>query len=112
VSVTTALPLLVVLLLIFVLGEMLWAPLSQGLIARIAPDDMRGAYLGAGGAMWPAAFALGPLMGLQVRSAFGDTAMWVAVAITGALSIALYSVATRLAGRGAAYTGRPAPPVL
>ncbi len=112
VSVSTALPLLVVLLLIFVLGEMLWAPLSQNLIARIAPDDMRGAYLGAGGAMWPAAFALGPLIGLQVRSAFGDTAMWVAVAIAGACAIALYAVATRLAGRGAAYTGRPAPPVL
>jgi MFS family permease len=112
VSVSTALPLLVVLLLIFVLGEMLWTPLSQGLIARIAPDDMRGAYLGAGGAMWPAAFALGPLLGLQVRSAFGDTAMWVAVAITGAAAIALYTVAMRLAGRGAALVGNPAPPAV
>jgi MFS family permease len=112
VPVSTALPLLVVLLLIFVLGEMLWAPPSLGLIARIAPDDMRGAYLGAGNAMWPAAFALGPLIGLQVRSALGDTAMWIAIAIAGALAVALYAVATRLAERGAAYTGRPAPPVL
>ena len=34
--------------------------------------------------MWPTAFALGPLLGLQVRSAFGDTAMWFSVAIIGA----------------------------
>jgi predicted MFS family arabinose efflux permease len=98
VSVSTALPLLVLMLLLFVLGEMLWGPPSQGLIARLAPDDMRGAYFGASSAMWPAAFALGPLIGLQVRGAFGDTAMWCSVAVTGALAIALYGVAVRLAG--------------
>jgi MFS family permease len=107
VSVTTALPLLILMLLLFVLGEMLWGPPSQGLIARLAPDEMRGAYLGASGAMWPAAFALGPLIGLQIRSAFGDTAMWVGIALIGLAAIALYAVATRIAGRG--IHGRPAP---
>ena len=111
VSVSTAIPLVVVLLLIFVLGEMLWAPPSQALIARIAPDDLRGAYLGAGGAMWPAAFALGPLIGLQVRSAYGDTAMWIAIAIAGAIAIALYAIATRLAGRSGQVVARSAPPI-
>ena len=104
VAVSTALPLLILLLLLFVLGEMLWGPPSQGLIARLAPDDMRGAYFGASSAMIPAAFALGPLIGLQVRSAFGDTAMWCSVAITGALAIALYAVAVRLAGRSARHS--------
>jgi MFS family permease len=111
VTVSAAIPLVIVLLLIFVLGEMLWAPPSQALIARIAPDDLRGAYLGAGGAMWPAAFALGPLIGLQVRSAFGDTAMWIAIAIAGLIAIALYAVATRLAGRSIQMTARSAPPI-
>ena len=104
VAVSTALPLLILLLLLFVLGEMLWGPPSQGLIARLAPDDMRGAYFGASSAMIPAAFALGPLIGLQVRSAFGDTAMWCSVAITGALAIALYAVAVRLAGRSVRHS--------
>jgi MFS family permease len=112
VAVSTAIPLVVLLLLIFVLGEMLWAPPSQAMIARIAPDDLRGAYLGAGGAMWPVAFALGPLIGLQVRSAYGDTAMWFAIAIAGVIAIALYAVATRLAGRSAQLVARPAPPIL
>jgi MFS family permease len=104
VAVSTALPLLILLLLLFVLGEMLWGPPSQGLIARLAPDDMRGAYFGASSAMIPAAFAIGPLIGLQVRSAFGDTAMWCSVAITGALAIALYAVAVRFAGRSARHS--------
>jgi predicted MFS family arabinose efflux permease len=101
VAVSTALPLLILMLVLFVLGEMLWVPPSQALIARLAPDEKRGAYLGASGAMWPAAFALGPLLGLQVRSALGDTAMWCAVATVGALSIALYGVAERRAERSA-----------
>jgi predicted MFS family arabinose efflux permease len=110
-SLSTAIPLLVVLLLIFVLGEMLWGPPSLGLIARIAPADMRGAYLGASGAMWPAAFALGPLIGLQVRSSLGDTAMWVAMAIIACFAIIAYGIAADHVGRGATRTGRPVPPV-
>jgi MFS family permease len=101
VSVSTALPLLILMLLLFVLGEMLWVPPSQGMIARLAPDEMRGAYLGASSAMWPVAFALGPLIGLQVRSAFGDTAMWVAIVLIGGLAVALYGIAERLGGRSA-----------
>ncbi|HEY1480161.1 MAG TPA: MFS transporter [Gaiellales bacterium] len=101
VAVSTALPLLVLLLLLFVLGEMLWVPPSQALVARLAPDETRGAYLGASSATWTAAFAIGPLIGLQVRSSLGDTAMWCAVAIIGVLAIALYALTERLAGRGA-----------
>ena len=110
VSVSTALPLLVLMLLIFVLGEMLWVPPSQGLIVRLAPDEMRGAYLGASSATWPAAFALGPLIGLQVRSAFGDTAMWISSRSPGALAIALYARRARLAGRGVRRILTAAPP--
>jgi MFS family permease len=101
VAVSTAVPLLILMLLLFVFGEMLWVPPSQALIARLAPDGKRGAYIGASNAMWPAAFALGPLVGLQVRSAFGDDAMWLAVAIIGAVAIAFYGIAERLAGRSA-----------
>jgi MFS family permease len=101
VTVSTALPLLVLLLLTFVVGEMLWVPPSQALVARLAPEETRGAYLGASSASWTAAFALAPLIGLQVRSSLGDTAMWCAVAIIGGLAIVLYGVTERLAGRSA-----------
>jgi predicted MFS family arabinose efflux permease len=100
-AVSAALPVLVLMLLVFVLGEMLWVPPSQAVVARSAPDDMRGAYLGASSAALPAALATAPLIGLHVRGAFGDSAMWIFVAIAGALAIALYGAAVRFAGRHA-----------
>jgi predicted MFS family arabinose efflux permease len=109
-SVSAALPLLILMLVLFVLGEMLGVPPSQGLIARLAPEEKRGAYLGASGATWPAAFALGPLVGLQVRGALGDSAMWCAVAIIGGLAIVLYAIAERISGRGTESSRRPVPP--
>jgi MFS family permease len=99
VTVSAALPLVILILVLFVIGEMLWGPPSQGLIARMAPEDMRGAYFGASAAMWPVGFALGPLIGLRVRSSLGDTAMWCSVAIIGALAIAFYGLAEGRAGR-------------
>jgi MFS family permease len=101
VQVSTAIPLVVVLLLVFVVGEMLWVPTSQALISRIAPAGTRGAFLGAIGASQPIAASLGPLVGLQLRSSFGDTVMWLWVAAAGAVAIASYALAVRYSGRDA-----------
>ena len=37
----------VVVMLVFVIGEMLWVPTSQAIAAGLAPEDIRGAYMGA-----------------------------------------------------------------
>ena len=39
----------VVVMLVFVFGEMLWVPTSQAIVAGLAPEDIRGAYMGAFG---------------------------------------------------------------
>jgi predicted MFS family arabinose efflux permease len=62
---------------VFVIGEMLWVPTSQAVVARIAPADIRGAYIGAFGSTFAIGFALTPFIGLQVRGAAGDPAMWI-----------------------------------
>ena len=59
----------VVVLLVFVTGEMLWVPTSQAIVARLAPADIRGAYMGAFGSTSSVGFALGPFAGLQLRGA-------------------------------------------
>jgi MFS family permease len=69
-----------VLIVIFVTGEMLWVPTSQTVASAFAPPDLRGAYMGVYGSASQAAFALTPFAGLQIRAAFGDAAMWRAVA--------------------------------
>jgi MFS family permease len=71
----------VVVVVVFVIGEMLWVPTSQSVASAFAPPDLRGAYMGVYGSASQAAFALTPFAGLQIRAAFGDAAMWRAVAV-------------------------------
>ncbi|MBA3348488.1 MAG: MFS transporter [Actinobacteria bacterium] len=92
-SVSAAIPVIAVVIVVFVIGEMLWVPTSQSVIAGLAPEDVRGAYMGAFGATSAAGFALAPFFGLQVRDVYGDGAMWgmfaafsVVAAVLGALA--------------------------
>jgi predicted MFS family arabinose efflux permease len=109
-GVSSALPLIVFVLVVFVIGEMLWVPTSQSIVAGLAPDDLRGAYMGAFGGTAAAGFALAPFLGLQVRGAAGDTAMWAAFAVAAVVAVVLGVVAIRgtsgpLAGRRARSAG-------
>ena len=90
-TVSGSVPMFAVVILIFVIGEMLWVPTSQAIVAGLAPVDVRGAYMGAFGSTAAFGFALGPFVGFQLRGAHGDDAAWlffagvaVAAAITGA----------------------------
>jgi predicted MFS family arabinose efflux permease len=81
------------LMTVFVLGEMLWVPTSQTVVARFAPADVRGAYMGVYGSTSQAAWALTPFLGLQVRHAFGDATMWAAVAAVSVVAATVGAVA-------------------
>jgi dipeptide/tripeptide permease len=98
----TSLAALVVVLLLFVLGEMLWVPVSQTIAAAMAPADLRGAYMGAFGSSSAVGFALGPLASLQLRGASGDDAMWIFLAAVSLAAATVGVVAVRAAH------GRPA----
>lgn len=93
-SANASIPMFTFVIVVFVIGEMLWVPTSQAIVARLAPADVRGAYMGAFGSTAAVGFALGPFTGLQLRGASGDAAMWsffaavsVAAAVTGALAV-------------------------
>lgn len=90
---------LAVVVIVFVIGEMLWIPTAQAVVAALAPADIRGAYMGAYGGTWSIAWALTPFLGLEVRHAYGDTTMWFCVACLGAVAAVLGVIAAR--GRGA-----------
>ncbi len=100
--VSAAIPVIVVVVVVFVIGEMLWIPTSQAAVASFAPADIRGAYMGFFGASWSIAWALGPFLGLQVRTNWGDTTMW--------FCTAAISIVAGLTG-AAAVRGRRAVPV-
>ena len=98
---SAAIPIILVVLVLFVIGEMLWVPTSQSIVAGLAPDDLRGAYMGAFGSMGAAGFALAPFTALQVRAASGDDAMWAMFAGISLVSALLGIVACRGVGSGA-----------
>lgn len=98
-NVSAAIPLVALVVLVFVIGEMLWIPTSQAVVSAMAPVDIRGAYMGVFGGSWAIAWALAPFFGLQVRSAFGDAAMWTCVAAISLVAGATGATAAR--GRGA-----------
>ena len=76
-TVTQAVAVVVAVIVVFVVGEMLWVPSSQSVVAGMAPEDVRGAYMGAFGSAPAVAFALAPFIGLSVRNHWGDATMWV-----------------------------------
>lgn len=95
------LAIVVIVIVVFVVGEMLWVPTSQAVIAELAPADIRGAYMGAFGSAPAIGFALSPLIGLQVRNSFGDDATWTlypVVAVVAAILGGLACIGVR--GRG------------
>ncbi len=93
-SVDDAVPVVALLVVVFVVGEMLWVPTSQTVAAELAPADIRGAYMGVYGSSAQVAWALTPFAGLQIRHALGDSAMWDCVAAL--------SLVAAVAGAGAA----------
>src|SRR5262249_39824478 len=75
-NVNAAIPVIAVVIIIFVIGEMPWVPTSQAVVAALAPADIRGAYMGAFGGTWSVGWAATPFLGLQVRHEYGDATMW------------------------------------
>jgi hypothetical protein len=86
---------LVLIMLVFVTGEMLWAPTAEALVARLAPAHGRGAYMSTLGIAGGAGAALTPALGLHVRAAAGDEAMWLLVATVSLVAGMLYVLAAR-----------------
>jgi predicted MFS family arabinose efflux permease len=93
---SAAIPIVLIVIVVFVIGEMLWIPTSQAAVAAFSPKDLRGAYMGFFGSSWSVAWALGPFLGLQIRAAWGDATMWEAAAVVSVLA----GVSGALAVRG------------
>ena len=94
-GVVDAVPVVIAIVIVFVLGEMLWVPTLQAIAVDHAPAAQRGAYMGAFNATGGAAFALAPLLGLSVMSRAGDEAMWATMAILAVLGSLVFVVVLR-----------------
>ena len=68
---------------VWTLGEIVTAGLGAAIVADLAPVSMRGRYSGAYGAVWSAAYLLGPLGGTRLL-ALGAPVLWVTCGLMGA----------------------------
>jgi MFS family permease len=106
-GIAAGLPMLVVTAVIWTLGEMLYAPVTGAFVAGLAPERLRGRYMGLWHSSWSVGMLLGPMMGtwLYARS---PNALWTACTVMGvaAALLALVKPAVRT------QAVRPAMPVL
>jgi MFS family permease len=82
------LPALAVTVMIWTLGEIVYAPVASAYVADIAPEHLRGRYHGAWGLMWGLAFVLAPVIGAAIF-AWNHDALWVLCGVLGVVSALL-----------------------
>ena len=69
-------PMHLVAITVWTLGEILQAGQLGALVASIAPEHLRGRYMGTFGFSFGAAAFLAPALGTQVLSRYGEDALW------------------------------------
>jgi MFS family permease len=69
--------LLLVVMVIFTLGEMISSPVGHNYVAALAPDDMRGRYMGVLGISWGSAAMVGPVAGITLFE-YSPALLWTA----------------------------------
>jgi MFS family permease len=84
-ALTRTLPLLVVTVVLFTLGEMVAMPVAGAYVADLAPAHQRGLYMGTYGLVWSVAFICGPSLGMLLFTA-SPLALWSICGLLGILA--------------------------
>lgn len=82
--------LFLVAMVIITIGEMLVSPVSQSIVARLAPEAMRGRYMAAYGFSWIIPSALGPLLAGLVMDNLDPRWVWYGAGLIGLVAAAAY----------------------
>lgn len=79
---------LAITVVIWTLGEMISSPVSSAYVAGLAPEELRGRYMGGWGLMWSLGLTLGPSLG-TILYGKNPVFVWVGCAVLGAISALL-----------------------
>jgi MFS family permease len=80
-----------VAMLIVTVGEMIVVPVGQAIVARIAPEAMRGRYMASYGLSWTIPSAVGPWAAGLIMDNYDPNWVWYASGIASALSVVGFS---------------------
>ncbi|MBN2550493.1 MAG: MFS transporter [Anaerolineales bacterium] len=86
-------------MVIITIGEMLVSPVGQAIVARLAPEEMRGRYMAVFGFSWVIPTAVGPLLSGIVMDHFNSLWLWYAAGIIGLAAAAAYYLMEVRVGR-------------
>ena len=71
----SSIPMLVLCMVVFTLGEMIAMPVAGAYVADLSPPHMRGRYSGTYGLTWACGLIVGPMMGMRLF-AIGPSTLW------------------------------------
>jgi MFS family permease len=94
-------------MIIMTIGELIWAPTSIAFVAKVAPIDMRGRYMGVYGMVIGVSWGVGPILSGYFYDNISPVSIW-------HLSLAqatLGTVAFVLIGRMVRAARQPSPAV-
>jgi MFS family permease len=77
----------VLAMVIITVGEMIVSPVAQALVARFAPEDMRGRYMAIFGISWSIPFMIGPLLAGLILDNLNPNLLWYAAGFIGMLAV-------------------------
>ncbi len=84
-------------MVIITVGEMLTAPTGQALVARFAPEDMRGRYMAVYGFSWVIPFTVGPLLAGLIMDNADPRWVWYAAGLIGLAAAGAFALLQRRA---------------
>ena len=74
-------------MVVITVGEMIVSPVAQALVAKFAPEEMRGRYMAVFGYSWGISFMVGPYLAGVVLDNFDPRFLWYAAGIIGTLAV-------------------------
>ena len=84
-------------MVIITVGELLTSPTGQALVARFAPEDMRGRYMAVFGFSWVIPSAVGPLLAGLVMDNADPRWVWYAAGLIGLAAAGAFALLQRRA---------------
>ncbi len=85
---TTTIP-LVIAIIVFTIGEMIFFPVTASYTSEIAPADRRGEYMGYYQMTFSFAFSAGPWLGTVIYQNYGSVILWSGALVFGLITAAL-----------------------
>lgn len=88
----------VVSVVVWTIGEVLWAPMSTTFLAKRAPAGRTSTYQGAYFFAWNIAFVVGGPVGIAVANGLGYRTLWIGTLIVGVVAAIGFKVMSKIPG--------------